>query len=166
MFDKEVNIRPEQPSDQGAIAGLVERAFGRAEEARLVAQLRSDGDAWLSLVAAEGDDMVGHVLFSPMSAPLRALGLAPVAVVPERRRRGIAAALICDGLARARAAGWEAVFVVGDPAYYRRFGFDPELARGFASPYAGPYLMALALTDPLPARTGRIDYAPAFAMFG
>jgi putative acetyltransferase len=158
-------IRPELPTDRATIAALVERAFGRAEEAQLVARLRADGDAWLSLVAAEGEALVGHVLFSPMSAPLRALGLAPVAVAPERQRRGIAAALIRDGLDRARAAGWDAVFVVGDPAYYRRFGFDAALARGFASPYAGPHLMALALTDSLPVRAGAIDYAPAFAMF-
>ncbi|MGB8843415.1 MAG: hypothetical protein WCC64_20355 [Aliidongia sp.] len=58
------------------------------------------------------------------------------------------------------------VFVLGDPVYYRRFGFDPMLASGFASPYAGPYLMALGLTQPLPSLSGKIDYAPAFAALG
>jgi len=58
------------------------------------------------------------------------------------------------------------VLVLGDPAYYRRFGFDSELASGFTSRYAGPHLMAFALTHPLPALTGQIDYAPAFAALG
>jgi len=55
---------------------------------------------------------------------------------------------------------------LGDPTCYRRFGFDPALASGFSSRYAGPHLMALALTHPLPALTGQIDYAPAFAALG
>ena len=70
--------------------------------------------------------------------------------------------MIRAGLERARSAGWRGVFVLGDPGYYRRFGFDPALAGGFASPYAGPHLMALALGPDLPARSGRIEYAPAF----
>jgi putative acetyltransferase len=66
-------------------------------------------------------------------------------------------------LAQAEAGRWEIVFVLGAPAYYRRFGFDPALASGFTSPYAGPHLMALSLTQPLPRLSGKIDYAPAFA---
>ena len=71
-----------------------------------------------------------------------------------------------EALARARKDGWDAVFVLGDPAYYRRFGFDPEAARGFGSPYAGPHLMALPLKGRLPVTTDRVDYAPAFAALG
>jgi putative acetyltransferase len=69
-------------------------------------------------------------------------------------------------LARAGAEKWEIVFVLGDPAYYRRFGFDPALASGFTSPYAGPHLMALGLTQPLVKSADRVDYAPAFAALG
>ena len=62
-----------------------------------------------------------------------------------------------------RADGWEAVFVLGDPAYYERFGFSVAAAAGFASPYAGPYFMALGLNDGIIApRTGRLAYARAF----
>src|SRR3546814_10906388 len=95
-----------------------------------------------------------------MTAPFRALGLAPVAVLPGRQGESIGSALIRDGLARATAAGWEGVFVLGEPEYYRRFGFNPAMAKEFSSPYAGPYLMALSLDGKaLPVTSGPIDYA-------
>jgi putative acetyltransferase len=80
--------------------------------------------------------------------------------------QALAAFLIRRGLGQAEADKWEIVFVLGSPAYYRRFGFDPALASGFTSPYAGPHLMALGLTRPLPRLSGKIDYAPAFAALG
>lgn len=159
-------IRHERPDDAAAIRAVLEAAFPGPEEARLVEELRADGDAAIALVAEAGDAVIGHVMFSPMTGPLRALGLGPLAVAPAYRRSGIGGRLIRQGLAEARTAGVQAVFVLGDPAYYRRFGFDPALAEGFASPYAGPYLMALALADPLPAKVGRIDYAAAFGRLG
>ena len=67
-----------------------------------------------------------------------------------------------DGLERAKRQGWRAVIVLGDPAYYRRFGFRPEAVRGMASPYAGPALMGLALA-PGGLQGPRIEHAPAFA---
>ena len=155
-------IRDEGPMDRAAVRAVIEAAFARPDEADLVDRLREDGDREVSLVAVEGGEIVGHVLFSKMSAPFRALGLAPVAVAPARQRSGIGSRLIRAGLERARAAGWQGVFVLGDPAYYRRFGFDPALAAGFACVYAGPHLMALALGPALPVRGGEIGYAPAF----
>jgi predicted N-acetyltransferase YhbS len=84
-----------------------------------------------------------------------ALGLGPVAVLPDCRRRGIAAALVREGLKRATYDGWAGVFVLGDPNYYRRFGFESKHADGFESAYAGPHFMALPLTsDELPLRSG------------
>ena len=159
-------IRDEEPADAAAIRALVAAAFGREAEAGLVDRLRRDGDGVISLVAVADGAVAGHVLLSRMSAPFRALGLAPVSVAPDRRRAGIGSGLIRAALDRARAGGWEGVFVLGEPDYYRRFGFDPALAGGFASPYAGPFLLALALRGELPARSGRIDYAPAFAALG
>lgn len=149
--------------DRAAVRATIEAAFARADEADLVDRLREDGDAEVSLVAVEGGEIVGHVLFSRMKAPFRALCLAPVAVVPTRQRTGIGGRLIRAGLERARVAGWQGVFVLGDPGYYRRFGFDPALAGGFVSPYAGPHLMALALGPVLPVSGGEIEYAPAFS---
>ncbi|MBN9080774.1 MAG: GNAT family N-acetyltransferase [Rhizobiales bacterium 62-17] len=161
-----MQIRDEQAGDIDAIRALHTIAFGQSQEAGLVDQLRADGDSVISLVAIEADSIVGHILFSPMSAPFQALGLAPLAVQPAMQGRGIGSALVEAGLQRVAAGPWRAVFVLGDPAYYGRFGFEAALASGFRSPYAGPYLMALALGGPLPVREGRIDYAPAFAALG
>lgn len=159
-------IRQEKPSDHAEIRLIVEQAFCQPAEANLIEQLRLDGDAELALVALKGNDIVGHVMFSKMVAPFRALGLGPVAVSEEWRRKGVASELIRQGLQKAELAAWRGVFVVGDPHFYRRFGFDPLLASGFVSPYAGPYLMALALGGPLPAIDGRIDYPAAFERLG
>lgn len=159
-----MKIRPETTTDIDLIRDLHEQAFGRDQEAVLVDTLRSDGSVVLSLVAEDGTGILGHLMLSRMDAPFRALGLGPVGVLPGRQRTGIGSALIRRGIASAVEEGWEAVFVVGDPAYYRRFGFDAGTASGFESPYAGSYLMALPLAARgLTVRTGRIDYAPAFA---
>jgi putative acetyltransferase len=157
-----VIIREEAPADIAGIRAVVEAAFSRPDEADLVARLRAEGGSITSLVAADEDSIVGHVMLSKMAAPFRALGLAPVSVAPHRQRTGIGSALIRSGLEKAAAGGWESVFVLGEPAYYARFGFSAALASGFASPYVGPYLVALALNGPLPAIAGKIEYAAAF----
>ena len=160
-------IRSETSGDVAAIRIVEEVAFGRADEARLIDDLRDAGDSVFSLVAVDGDTVVGHVLFSRMKAPFPALALAPVAVQPEYRRTGIGSRLIREGIARSEAEGWAGIFVLGDPAFYRRFGFDVGTASGFASPYAGPHLMALPVgRSDLPTLTGSIQYAPAFAKLG
>jgi putative acetyltransferase len=156
-------IRAEQTADQTAIRAVLTAAFPSQAEADLVDSLRAGGDSAISLVAAVDAGIIGHVLFSRMTAPFRALGLGPVAVVPARQRSGVGSQLIRAGLEAARNDGWQAVFVLGDPRFYRRFGFEPELAAGFASPYAGPHLMVLPLGEGLPATEGSIEYAPAFA---
>ncbi|MBC8280380.1 MAG: N-acetyltransferase [Chloroflexi bacterium] len=159
-----MNIRPEIPADYAEIRSLLLASFPTADEADLVEQLRTDGDVEISLVAIEGDQVIGHVVFSVMSAPFRALGLAPVAVLADHRRKGVAERLINTGIEQAKNDGWEGMFVLGEPDYYQRFGFRAETAQGFESVYAGPYLMALSLkSEVLPKTSGRIDYAPAFA---
>lgn len=157
------SFRDETEADHKAVREIVTAAFGREDEADLVEALRRSGEAEISLVAEDEGVVVGHVMFSPMTAPFRALGLAPVSVTPKRQMFGIGGALIRNGLDRARAAGWDAVFVLGDPEYYTRFGFDPKLAAGFASPYAGPNFMALALSGDLPQISGKVEYAQPFS---
>jgi putative acetyltransferase len=161
-----MRIQEEQPADRDSIRAVVSAAFGRTGEAELVDALREDGDSVISLVASDAGGLIGHVMFSRMAAKFRALALGPVAVLPERQGAGTGSRLIRAGLDRARREGWQGVFVLGEPAYYARFGFDPALARSFSSRYAGPYLMALALNGPLPALSGPIEYAPAFARVG
>jgi putative acetyltransferase len=162
-----MNLRDESSGDHEAIRRLHLASFPGPGEANLVDQLRKDGDLIISLVAIEGRVLVGHVMLSKMAAPFRALGLGPVAVLPDWRRKGIAAALIQEAIKRATYQGWAGIFVLGDPSYYRRFGFESKHADGFESPYAGPHFMALPLhNDELPLRFGRIDYAPAFSALG
>ena len=161
-----MKVRLEMPADQEAIRALHLAAFPTQDEADLVDQLRQDGDIVFSLVSQVADCLTGHALFSRMTAPFRALGLGPVAVFPEWRTQGMAARLIETGLGLAGEAGWEAVFVLGEPAYYTRFGFDVTKAQGFRSPYAGAYFMVRALGSGLPATGGRVDYPRAFAALG
>ena len=159
-------IRAEEPADVPGIRRLVEAAFPKPLEAQLVDQLRADGDSVISLVAVDAGAIVGHVQFSKMAAPFRALGLGPVAVKPDRQGSGIGSQLIRAGIAHATGAGWEGVFVLGNPKYYRRFGFSPERARGFETPYAGAHFMLLALNGDGFLTFGKVSYASAFAALG
>lgn len=162
-MSESATFREETAEDYPAIGELLTAAFQRSGEADLVEALRKDGDLVLGCVAAIDGLVIGYAALSKMSAPFPALGLGPVAVASARRRKGVASALLRWTLARAQNDRWPAVFVLGDGAFYGRFGFRPELAAGFRSPYAGPHFMALALHGALPATEGSVDYAPAFS---
>lgn len=146
------------------IHALLEAAFPTAAESELVDRLRADGDLLLGLVAQDDVGIAGFVAFSQMRAPFVAVGLGPIAVRADSRRQRIGTRLIETGLAELSLLGVEAAFVLGDPAYYARFGFDAQAAAGFDSPYAGSHFMARKLTSArLPATTGSVEYAKAFA---
>lgn len=158
------SIRHEAEADAAAIRRLLARSFPTAAEADLVERLRAEGDLMLALVAEDAGEVVGYAAFSVMSAPFVAVGLAPVAVDVDNRRKGIATAMILTGLGELRAIGVEAAFVLGEPAYYTRFGFDAAAAAGFETPYAGPFFMVASLAaSKLPASTGAVAYPAAFA---
>jgi putative acetyltransferase len=156
-------IREENPLDRNAIHQVVSSAFGHLAEANLVEKLRESGDSVISLVAEEDGRIAGHALLSRMDAPFPALALAPVSVIPARQRTGIGSSLIRSAVTRARNQGWAAIFVLGDPHYYERFGFDRKAAAAFASPYGGDHFMLLRLSGPLSAASGELRHAPAFA---
>ena len=158
-----IEVRDECPLDWEAVYQAVSSAFGRLAEAELVKELREAGDSVVSLVAEEDGQIVGHILLSRMDAPFPALALAPLSVIPARQRSGIGSALVKGAVNRACSEGWDAIFVLGDPEYYERFGFDREAAAGFTSPYAGPHFTVLELSPPLSATTGELRHAPAFA---
>jgi putative acetyltransferase len=160
---KMIDFRDEIPSDREAVYQVVSSAFGQLAEAELVEKLREAGDSVISLVADDGGQIIGHVLLSRMDAPFPALALAPVSVIPTRQRSGIGSALVERAVDIVRSGGWAAIFVLGDPNYYQRFGFDTEAAAGFTSPYAGRHFMMLKLTPSLPVATGELRHAPAFA---
>lgn len=159
-------IRPEQPEDAHAIAALLQAAFDGPMEANLVERLRADGDLVLALVALEGADVVGYVAWPRLTLETSqgrrpAVALAPLAVTPSRHGNGIGSALVRTGLDRLRAAGETLVFVLGDPEYYRRFGFSLKIARLFESIYTGAHFMALRLDSGAPER-GRLRYPAPF----
>jgi putative acetyltransferase len=158
-----IRIRDEAPQDQQAIYKLVSSVFDQTAEAELVENLRAAGDSVISVVAEDDGQVVGHALLSKMQAPFPALALAPVSVAPTKQRNGIGSALIARAIDRARNQSWSAIFVLGDPNYYRRFGFEAESAAGFTSPYAGEHFMILKLSPSLPTATGQLRHAPAFA---
>jgi putative acetyltransferase len=144
-----VTIRPIGPADHEAVAALVAAAFGRLDEAELVRRLRADGDAILELVALE-DRVIGHVLFSTLAVEpptIRIAALAPISVLPDHQKAGFGSALVREGLARCKALGFDAVAVLGDPTYYRRFGFTRRAARALNCAYSGRAYQALELRD-------------------
>ncbi len=144
-----MQIRDEWPTDAPGIRSLLDQAFPDEPVGQLVDTLRQDGDLALSLIAEQDGEILGHVGFSPVAiAPClsRVLQLAPLAVAEPIRRQGIGAALVGAAMERCRVLGIDAVLVLGDPAYYRRFGFDPARAASLRSRWSGPHLMALELT--------------------
>ena len=162
-------VRAEAPGDEDAIRGLNELAFGGRTEADLVDALRGS-EAWLpefSLVAEDGAGIVGHVLFSVVrldSGP-ELLSLGPMAVMPERQRGGVGSALIGRGLELSRTTSYPLVVVLGHPAYYPRFGFEPASGYDIGTPYEVPDEAWMAL--PLPRYDervrGTVVYPPAWS---
>jgi putative acetyltransferase len=166
-----VNVRLERACDAAPVRAVLESAFGRPAEAELVDRLRASSDLVLALVAERPDGhIVGHIAFPRLSIEspsgrVAAAGLAPLAVASDVRRRGVAALLVRSGLALLTDGGESLVFVLGDPAYYTRFGFDVAAAASFVSPYCGPHFMLLRLTGTAPLG-GTVSYPSAFADLG
>lgn len=161
-------IRHEQESDRSAIADITAQAFANVEhsdqtEQEIIDRLRAAGVLTVSLVAVESDTVVGHVAFSPVLIAGVAdawFGLGPVSVAPVYQSAGIGSALIRKGLDQLRVEGAAGCVVLGDPGYYRRFGFEHD--GGLQYKGAPPeYFMRLKLTSGDIPR-GRVDYAPAF----
>ena len=134
-------------------------------EAAIIDGLRADGDVIAELAAIENGEIVGHAMFSGLVVEPRtfsAAALGPVCARIDRQRRGVGAALIRAGLADCAQRGIEAVFVLGDPFYYARFGFSVANAAGVACVYSGPHFQALELRPGALAGVKSVAYAPAF----
>ncbi len=163
-------IREERTEDITGVRRVEEAAFGREGEAALVDRLRKRGAVSLSLVAVDDDEVVGHVLFSPVevsngkeSWPCE--GLGPVAVLPERQRGGIGKKLIEEGLRLCWQRGVKAVFVLGDPAYYGRFGFTRTDRFGIRCEFEVPpedFMIIVIEGDALSYWGGVMHYQPEF----
>lgn len=159
-------IRPVAPEDHPAIQAVAAAAFGRPDEANLVAALRADGDALVELVAEEDDAVVGHILFSPLTTDTgaRFAALAPLSVAPDHQKDGLGTLLMQVGHELCRAAGVEAVIVLGHPAYYPRVGYSAAAASQVNAPFGGPQFMALDLRPGALDAPVTVTYARAFGV--
>ena len=163
-------VRPEKPEDIAAIHHVVHHAFERAAEADLVDALRRNGEAAISLVAEDNGRVVGHILFSPLvietsEGKRHGIGLAPLAVWPERQNEGIGSMLVRQGLIECRNAGYPFAVVLGHPEYYPRFGFVPASRFGIRSEFdvRDEVFMALELVEgALGACAGVVKYSTEF----
>ena len=170
-----IEIRAERAEDAAAVRRVNELAFGGAEEAGLVDALRGAADPHVSLVATEGGEIVGHIFFSPVSlvsedgtedSRFAAMGLAPMAVLPEHQRRGVGSELVRAGLDECRRMGLGVVVVLGHPEYYPRFGFRPASRAGLRCEYPVPddtFMVVELRPGALAGRRGLVKYHPAFA---
>ena len=160
-------IRDEQAGDEDAIRQLVAAAFrdhphSDQRERLLIDALRSSGALTLSLVAEENGTPIGHIAFSPVKiggTSQNWCGLGPVAVTPARQRSGIGQALVRTGLARLKSTGAAGCVVLGDPAFYNRFGFTARPQLTFAGAPA-EYFLSLPFSATVPA--GAVEYHSSF----
>jgi putative acetyltransferase len=165
-----MQIRDERSEDASSVRAVNLAAFETAVEAELVDAVRDQAAPIVSLVAEDAGTIVGHILFSPVTLVhgpnLPMMGLAPMAVVPDRQRQGIGSRLVLEGLERCRRSGVAAVVVVGHPAYYPRFGFVPGSRFGIGCEYDVPddvFLIRELHQDALRGLSGTVRYHPAFA---
>jgi putative acetyltransferase len=165
------DIRAERPGDVAAVRRVVEAAFKGKAEADLVDTLRAGGKFSVALVAVQGRTVAGFCLLTDVEIAgnglkPRGAGLAPLAVRPTFQKRGIGRTLVRAALERAREAGYGFVVLLGDPRYYRQFGFRAGSTLGLACEFAAPAeaFMAIELAPgALGGVTGTVRYSPEFA---
>jgi putative acetyltransferase len=163
-------VRAETAEDRRAVRRVNEMAFGRPGEADLVDALRAGARPHISLVAVLDEQVVGHIFFSPVSIEsegdvLTAMGLAPMAVLPEYQKQGIGGRLVREGLRECQRIGHAVVVVLGHPDYYPRFGFIPAKLKGLRCEYDVPdevFMVAELEPQALDGRQGLVKYRPEF----
>ena len=165
----ETTVRAETPADEAAVREVNRQAFAGPVEAQIVDALRGSPDS-ISLVAIVDQQVVGHVLFTPVTldpaAAVRIAGLAPMAVRPDFQQKGVGSALVRAGFNECRRLHYHAIVVVGHPEYYPRFGFQPADRWGmqYAESVPREVFMAVELQPgALENASGIVRFRPEFA---
>ena len=168
-----LEIREERGAEYQEIRQAIAAAFGGDIEANVVELLRDRNKAPVALVTVSNNKIVGHIMFSPVTitpAPktFRAVGLAPLSVLPEFQRQGIGSTLAREGLKKCAAAGFEMAVVLGNPYYYSRFGFARASLYGLGNEYdTDEHFMAMELkSGALDKVSGTVRYSPEFKECG
>jgi len=163
-----IEIREERADDIAAVRDLNRRAFGQDQESNIVDALRANGAALLSLVATLNGQVVGHIMYSPLSidGKFEGAALGPMAVLPQCQRRGIGSRLIEAGNRKLKDDGCPFIIVVGHADYYPRFGFKPASEHGIKCEWDVPdnVFMLLVLDQAKMAGVaGLAKYRPEFS---
>jgi putative acetyltransferase len=166
-----VEIRLESVGDEAAVRRVNKQAFARQNEANLVDALRNAGDGIISMVAMQDEQIVGHIMFSPVQIEStskgikKAVGLGPMAVLPNYQGQGIGSQLVEKGLQACKECGFTVAVVLGHPTFYPRFGFVPAKPLGIRWEQDVPedVFMVMALAEnALADVTGVVKYHPLF----
>jgi len=163
-----IEIREERADDIAAVRDLNRRAFGQDQESNIVDALRANGAALLSLVATLNGQVVGHIMYSPLSidGKFEGAALGPMAVLPQCQREGIGTKLIEAGNRKLKDDGCPFIIVVGHADYYPRFGFKPASEHGIKCEWDVPdnVFMLLVLDQAKMAGVaGLAKYRPEFS---
>ncbi len=166
----DTTVRTETPADYLATEQLTQKAFNNTAEAQLIASLRRHSAPYISLVAEQHGQVIGHIMFSPATldkAPdIKLMALAPMAVNNVLQHQGIGSALVRAGLEQCHKRGIAAVVVLGHPAYYPRFGFTPASRFNVSCPWQVPdnaFMLLELAPGALQGKHGMVQYHPAFA---
>jgi putative acetyltransferase len=161
-------IRNEESKDVEQVRAILRAAFPTAAESQLVDTLRASGKSVISLVAVHGEDVLGHILFSPVSTSppgdAKGLGLAPLAVRPDMQSHGIGSQLIQEALRECKLLGFDYCVVLGSPKYYQRFGFEKASNYDLQNEYGVDEEFMWVRFSDCDVR-GLVQYAPEFAVF-
>lgn len=161
---KDLIVRAQTPAEATAVHKVVAAAFNRDSEANLVTLIESRDQVLISLVACLADEVIGHVLVSPITLeiPGKFGGVAPLSVLPRYQGKGVGGQLMHEMMAQCRELALDALFLLGNPRYYQRFGFEvSHVANEYGATDAFQHyeLVAGVLAD----AHGPAQYVKAFA---
>lgn len=166
-----LSIQEETPKDINKIYEINKRAFGEEIEAKIVDALRENDELILSLVAKVDNLAIGHIAFSEVKinsgeTTHKAIGLGPMAILPEYQRKGYGTKLVEQGLKIISKRDYEIVVVLGHPDFYPKFGFVPSKTYGIQCEFECPpeaFMVKELKPDALKGITGKVYYSSKFS---